>query len=252
MERLQSSTAEWHAYVAGFFDGEGSVSIARVRVGERSDYHKIVVQIGQRSEHAIVLERIAADFGGIVSAQMAASRVNRLWASYSKWQLQKKTDIRLFLLAMQPYAIVKARQIAIGLEFIDTFRKGTAVRDSLGRINGKVLSRDEIEARERLRLALREANELGPPHIKPSTLPALDAQLHLRTDSEALANAHELIEDKRHWRAKLEPDHAVAIITEYAAGGVTMQALADRYGVCRSTICFVIHRATHKRFTNGL
>lgn len=176
MERREISTAKWHAYVAGFFDGEGSVSIARTRANGLSDYHKIIIQIGQRAEHRTVLDRIAAEFGGSVRIASERSRVNQLWAAYAKWQLQDKPHIAPFLAAIQPYAVVKARQIMLAIEFIHIFRPAVLMaRDvGTGRIRGRVLNRGEIGRREELRLAMLEANHLGPPHVPPSILPPLD------------------------------------------------------------------------------
>lgn len=232
--------SDWHAYVAGFFDGEGSVSIARVRVGERSDYHKIVVVIGQRAKYREVLDRIHDEFGGTVGLRNQKTRIAERWAEHAVWQLQDKTSIEVFLRAMQPYCIVKARQIEIGLDFIRTFEQAPNVRDSLGRIRGRQLTADEVERRESIRLQLREANALGPARAKPSTLPPLDVQ-HLARETP-LANVTTVSRGEHRYNSKLTDDDVRSIRTEFAAGGITKRSLAQRHGVTDMVINGIVRR----------
>lgn len=51
---------------------------------------------------------------------------------------------------------------------------------------------------------------------------------------------------ERHHQAKLTDVKVLAIRTEYAAGGVGLQPLADRYGVSKKTILNVVHRRVWK------
>lgn len=164
----------WHSYVAGFFDGEGWVTVARVRTGEYSDYHKIIIGLTQRAKHREVLDRISAEFGGTVLIAKERTRVSEAWAVQAKWQLQKKADQLRFLEAIQPYVIVKTAPVRIGIEFIRTFEKAAFLRDSQGRVIGRSLGEDVITNRERLRVAMHEANELGPARVKPSQLPPIE------------------------------------------------------------------------------
>lgn len=241
--------SEWNAYVAGFFDGEGHVSIGRVRVGERSDYHKIVVGIGQRSKSRAVLDRIQADFGGHIYIANQKTRIAEQWAEQANWELQDKPSIRVFLEAIQPYVIVKASQVALGLEFIQTFQKSPHMRDALGRIRGRALTANEVERRERIRLAMREANLLGPPRVKPSTLPPLDVQTLERLPEDLSADFTTVPRGERHYRSRLTEDQVRAMRAEHDAGGVTRSVLAAKYGITVMALDRIIYRQTWRHVT---
>lgn len=230
----------WAVYVAGFFDGEGSVSIARVRSGNYSDYHKMVVAVSQRAKYGAVLNRIQEAFGGTVRIAKQKHRIADRWAEQAAWQLQDKASMRRFFTAIQPYAIVKARQIELGLEFLDSFGAATRLRDDLGRVRGRSVSTEIIEHREQIRLALREANELGPPRVKPSVLPPLDVQA--RPVADLTANAATIMRGTKHPGARLTDESVREIRATYAAGGTSQTTLAKRYGVSVMLINGIVRR----------
>ena len=51
----------------------------------------------------------------------------------------------------------------------------------------------------------------------------------------------------RHSQAKLTYDEAEIIRREYAAGGITQQVLADRYGLARRSISDIIHNKLYRK-----
>lgn len=217
------------------------MTIARQRANGYSDYHKLVVGLSQRAKHRLVLDYIQEEFGGMVSEVGSPTRVAKAWAVQAKWQLQDKPSQERFLTAIQPYVIVKAEPVRIGLEFIRTFCAPTPMRDALGRIQGKSLSLEEIEHRERLRLALHDANELGPPRVKPSTLPPLDLRHRDRTGEAILSDTTTVSRGEHRYNARLTEENVRELRAVYAAGGVTQQALADRYGVSLMAINKVLN-----------
>ncbi len=86
-------------YVAGFFDGEGSVNIHK-RKGHRGC--TLYVSIGN-TDHAI-LEQFKAQFGGSVSLLRKQDGNRRpIW----KWSTSCNTAVN-FLRTIQPYSIIKA------------------------------------------------------------------------------------------------------------------------------------------------
>lgn len=96
-------------YIAGFFDGEGCVSIRARRPRQRGTVTtSLAVDIGN-TEVGILL-MIQERFGGYLTRNRGCNRpvhVLRL----------RGVKTFNFLLAVQPYAIVKADQIAIALEY---------------------------------------------------------------------------------------------------------------------------------------
>lgn len=243
--------SEFRIYISGFFDGEGGITIARTRANGLSDYHCVHVTLTQRAKHRDILDRAAADYGGHVLIRKQQSRVRALWAETAVWQLQHKAKIRRFLLDIQPFCIVKAKQVAIALEFLATFEKGVVTRDVLGRIHGRVLSADEIERRERLRLALREANELGPPKVKPSALPPLDVQARRQRESELIGDMASVPRGEGHYRTTLTEDTVRAIRLDHARGLLARGALAARYGLTLYALDRIIYRQTWKHVTDA-
>lgn len=238
----------WVVYVAGFFDGEGSVSIARVRAGNYSDYHKIVVGISQRAKYGAVLNRIQESFGGTVGINSEKHRLADRWAEQAHWQLQDKPGIERFLIAIQPYSIIKARQIELGLEFVRLEVRTEVPRDALGHIRGRSITPEVVERREQIRLALREANELGPARARPSTLPPLDIQV--RPPADLTANAATIMHGTQHPHARLTDDLVREIRAIHDAGGTSQTSLAKRYGVSAMLINGIVRRTRWKHVTD--
>jgi len=234
-------------YVAGFFDGEGSVTIARVRTSQYSDYHKIIVALSQRAKYGAVLNRIQETFGGTVLIASEKHRLSDKWSEQAKWQLQDKPGIERFLAAIQPYVIVKARQVELGLEFVRLNSNTGRLRDSLGRIRGRAVVREDIEQREQIRLALREANELGPSKVKPSTLPPLDVQARAPVDMSG--NRATVKRGEQHSSARLT-DEAVRTIRAENAAGISQSALARRFNVSGMLINGIVRGTRWKHVTD--
>jgi hypothetical protein len=92
------------AYAAGFFDGEGSVTINSFRDDSRS--WKLSVVVGQLDPRP--LRFLLKRWGG----QISGPRVNGQY----EWRIHSASAAR-FLSDVHPYLIVKAEQAAIVAEF---------------------------------------------------------------------------------------------------------------------------------------
>lgn len=118
------------AYMAGFFDGEGSVSISSrgVMKCSRTDPTKtkrvygLVVHISQNSPK--VLELYHDIFGGTFR------RDNRKRAGYSprayvmwEWMIAGNLQVPVFLKWLRKYLVVKADEVDVALEFGDTYKE---------------------------------------------------------------------------------------------------------------------------------
>lgn len=95
-----------HEYWAGFFDGEGSVSITN---GGR-------VQVVASQKYPEVLNLMKLDFGGHVYHQ------GQKYSFGYNWKVCDKKRITNFLNAVLPYSIVKKKEIELGLRAVDLIR----------------------------------------------------------------------------------------------------------------------------------
>lgn len=152
MERQQISTAEWHAYVAGFFDGEGCIIIARRRASraQYSDNHQLWIGASQRTAYVAVLNHIQDSFGGSVRA---LKRPNQ--APISEWTVIARASQRTFIEAVLPYLWVKRAQATLAVQFLDAVEAyGRTWRrtDNDSRFAGtRPLTQEQISEREDFR-----------------------------------------------------------------------------------------------------
>lgn len=96
-------------YIAGFFDGEGCVTI---RYDARHDYHTISVSISQNERN--ILEWICEEYGG----KIYSGRHGKFYGY--EWVLYRKNDIIRFLNDILPSLRIKKDQAIIGLKFCET------------------------------------------------------------------------------------------------------------------------------------
>jgi hypothetical protein len=107
------------AYLAGFFDGEGSISIIR----RKPHGHVLHVDVGQIDRRP--LELLRSRFGGSIQLQRRHSFGRRdLWY----WKTGSQNAVP-FLEAMLPYLIVKREQAELALRFQSRRLRGSARRD---------------------------------------------------------------------------------------------------------------------------
>lgn len=93
-------------YWAGFFDGEGHISIAK-------DLVHMQVGVTQKEPQALYLMRNR--FGGKVEKYA--------YQTCFKWRLTKAEEMERFLVALAPYLIVKAVEAQIALEMLKGWRR---------------------------------------------------------------------------------------------------------------------------------
>lgn len=98
----------WHIsdqWTAGFFDGEGSVSILRRKRGGFIE-HMLACAIGQNDQRPLLA--IQAEYGG---SKCDSRTQSGCW----RWRIHGGSAER-FLIRIRPYSIVKAEQIDLALE----------------------------------------------------------------------------------------------------------------------------------------
>lgn len=98
-------------YLAGFFDGEGCISLTYVK---KDSYHKLVIAVAQ-NERA-VLELFQARFGGTIY-ELKWKKAKRV---FYNWMPTGRDRQKAVLTALAPFLIHKKREAEIGLAFIAT------------------------------------------------------------------------------------------------------------------------------------
>jgi hypothetical protein len=129
-------------YIAGIFDGEGSIGIHKRTIKESSlgylYYPKI--RLGMTGEGVKVVELLQKQFGGHNNW--------RIYGNYQKnlltWTLTSKKDILSFLKSTLPYLIVKKQQAIKTIEFLG---KDFSSVNSWG---GKPMPQKEMLRREKI------------------------------------------------------------------------------------------------------
>ena len=127
-----------NSYIAGFFDGEGCVSIKRT--GGSGNYLQVVAQI--INTDIDILKKFKEKFSGNIHV-MYRTKPNHK-TGYT-WKVASKSAYE-FLLAIYPYAIIKRDRIKLALEFQERIVNKNGLRDKCHLTNDERL----------LRLGLRE------------------------------------------------------------------------------------------------
>ena len=124
------------AYVAGLFDGEGSISIGRGRVkrGSTKLYLKYTVQVSitqSRDKGKQILEDLQKKFGGTASeiTKYFENRKDRKTSfQHYRWRLGNQTAYK-FLCQIYLYSKIKKEQIILAAEFqeiLNSYSKKTS------------------------------------------------------------------------------------------------------------------------------
>jgi hypothetical protein len=103
------------AYLAGFFDGEGCITIARI--GKIS--YVLLVTISQRKDCSKVLELFKNRFGGSIVTQKVTKYVTHDSNDVHRYNLTGKAAADL-LEVLLPLLIVKKAQAKMGIAFFRT------------------------------------------------------------------------------------------------------------------------------------
>lgn len=107
-------TNEMKAYLAGLFDGEGSVNIFKQSNRKDMNYPAYFVEISIGNTHKGVLQWILEHFGGRLTdnAEQYSHRNQRTW----RWRASSDEAYKTLVL-MLPYLIIKKEQAQLAIEF---------------------------------------------------------------------------------------------------------------------------------------
>jgi hypothetical protein len=151
------------AWIAGFIDGEGCITIARqIRKNRPSPSYRSYITVSNTNRDS--LEYLRGHYGGVLYErhEYRKDKRGKNWADAYDWYCPLRSATRL-LTDILPYLRVKRQQAMLVLEFLAT-KKAFARnerRPSSKRGGSAPLTGDEIAHRERLRLAVKRLNSKG-------------------------------------------------------------------------------------------
>ena len=149
------------AWMAGFIDGEGCLTIARqMRKGRPSPAYRVFITVSNTNRPC--LEFFKTLYGGEIYNIHDRRKDKRgtNWAEAYDWYCPVSSSERL-LCDLLPYLRLKQEQAKILLEFIRS-KKGFARKTNAGRNTGSApLTDEEINHREKLRVAVQLLNSKG-------------------------------------------------------------------------------------------
>jgi intein/homing endonuclease len=138
------------AYIAGFFDGEGSVNIIKQKArGESQEgkfTHFLVCSVANTNRE--VLDAIQSVYGSNVAPVRGKGNAK---SSYRLHFTRRQAEI--FLTDIYPFLLLKKQQVALGLKSRETIRKGSYCGRS------KVLSNQALHDRDKLENEIKKMNK---------------------------------------------------------------------------------------------
>ena len=135
-------------WVAGFFDGEGCVSVLRSSRANHNDYnHRLFVSLTQQDNRALI--QVKDRFGGSLlcdqnRGQTGGYKRHLIW----RWRAHNSTAYD-FLQTIAPYCMVKDRQVTLALEWPEPYVSYV----------GRPVPRHVWTKRNEIMLALKEARQ---------------------------------------------------------------------------------------------
>jgi LAGLIDADG endonuclease len=130
-------TSERLAYLAGFFDGEGHISLAKRltrkkhKNGTVCEYQRHQLQIAVSQKTREPLDLFVKEFGGSLVHKTHLRSYDKVQVWRWDWVLSTAAAVAA-LKAMRPYLIVKASQADIAFEFASTLSRNLAGRKGHG------------------------------------------------------------------------------------------------------------------------
>ena len=133
------------AYLAGFFDGEGSIGIYPKKNKRGYMCYQYLLQISNTNRK--VLELFQKRYGGSITKRQRVERHKQLW----NWQLGSAGKIRVALSELLPFLYVKKQEAQIMLEVVATIK-----RTCYGRPVPATMMQFRLECADKLKELKRE------------------------------------------------------------------------------------------------
>lgn len=145
---MNQLTETQKAYLAGFFDGEGciSITVSMDRTKGKTPRYRVHVVITQKNPETLLELHQMAGIGNVYDRRSNA----RFHAS--SWQISHLQS-REFLTVLLPYLRNKKKEAELAIEFINKFNQSTRDFSTKGRYFEQA-SQEIIDERERYRVEL--------------------------------------------------------------------------------------------------
>jgi hypothetical protein len=154
MNDIQTSPAYW----AGLFDGEGCVSLQRYLSKTHNQKFIIAVKAVVTQKEPMILYLLQRDFGGAVRSQKQVTMSGKQ-TEVGRWEIGKAEEVSFFFKAIEPYVIIKKKEIVVALELLERIvvSRGNynlhTTGDGRKYLSGKVpISLEEIKKRQLLEM----------------------------------------------------------------------------------------------------
>lgn len=157
---LPALSNEDRAYVAGFFDGEGSLTIARF--GKLRKTYWLMVCL--TNKNLAVLTWIQSLYGGRLQ-EKPRLRPER-WARAFTLTINRKADSKAFLESVQPFVRIKRQQVEHALAFLSLPPRRWRYVRRPGSWPLKITVDDDATTRESMKLRMNELNQRGPERVQ--------------------------------------------------------------------------------------
>ena len=147
------------AYIAGFFDREGHVSITHLK--NTPTYQ---CRVGFTNTDRLILEWIKSKVGGSITLKQ---RVSEIHSQAFKLEIASVDEVLSLLKEIKPYVKIKTAQLNFALEFIkDKRAKKIGSKHRIHRSwddkHASSISKQELQLRETRKIKMNELNMRGP------------------------------------------------------------------------------------------
>lgn len=130
------------AYLAGFFDGEGSIQIIHQKTKCKKNNYSLQIRFFNTNSDILYHYQKIFKIGSIY-CRKGTNKLIYTWVIYCN-------DAKMLLSVLLPYLIIKIKQTKIAIKFQNRIFKMKS--------RGKLLSKTEQQIRERMRLRISKLN----------------------------------------------------------------------------------------------
>ena len=154
---VESMKLQDAAYIAGFFDGEGCVTIVRRRPKPTASYWLLV---GLTNTDLQILLWIQSIVGGKICNKTRRSIKH---APGFELRITRKQEMYNFLIYIQPFVRIKKRQVETALAFLELKKVKMVMSESRGKTWPLMAaSPEDAVTRETFKTIMNDLNRRGP------------------------------------------------------------------------------------------